>query len=424
VIADESSADVAADATDAAGLAPARRLLFGARRGWVDIRRAASVLAPSLPDARRPGLPLWYTSGTTGRPKGVMQRMPPESMAALTQASADHATAYEWTDRDVSLVQGPLYHAGPLASALTILHQGGLVVIMDKWTPVRCLELIDRYGVTASMMVPTMLHRLTALPEETRRAFHLRSLRPNGIMVGGARCPAHTKTAMIRWWGPVFVEAYGGSEATFSRISSEEALLHPGSVGRGRPGVTLCVLDDAGEECPPGAVGTVYARFADQAAHRPAYLNAPEKTAGSYVGDYFTLGDMGYLDEEGWLYLVDRRADLIVTGGANVYPAEVERVLAEHDAVDDVVVIGLPDDEWGHVVHAIVVAREAATDGLVAALHEHCRRSLAAFKCPRGFTFASEIDRTEMGKISRRKLREQFLDGVDGRFGATSTARG
>jgi long-chain acyl-CoA synthetase len=285
---------------------------------------------------------------------------------------------------------------------------------MEKWAPERCLELIDRYGVTASMMVPTMLHRLLLLPDETRAQFHLRSLRPNGIMVGGARCPAHTKSAMIEWWGPVFVESYGGSEAAFSRITSPEALAHPGSVGRGRPGVTLRVIDDAGNPCPPGVVGTIYARFDDATAHRPAYLNAPDKTAGSYVGEFFTLGDMGYIDEEGWLYLVDRRSDLIVSGGANIYPAEVERVLGAHDAVDDVVVIGVPDDEWGHVVHALVVVEHPA-DEMADELRAHCREFLAPYKCPKGFTFVPAIDRSEMGKVSRRKLREQFLGptGVD-----------
>jgi long-chain acyl-CoA synthetase len=412
VVADESTIAHATLAADAANLPRARRLLYGdgdgERDGWTDVRRASALHPASLPDARRPGLPLWYTSGTTGRPKGVVQRQPPPAMADLTQAAVDHADNYQWSERDVSLAQGPLYHAGPLASALTMLHQGGLVVIMDKWSPTRCLELIDRYGVTASMMVPTMLHRLLLLPDDMRRKFHLRSLRPGGIMLGGAQCPAHVKTAMIEWWGPVFVEAYGGSEATFSRITSEEALAHPGSVGRGRPGVTLRVFDDEGRECAPGNVGTVYARFDDTDAHRPAYHNAPEATAGSYSGEFFTLGDMGYLDEEGWLYLVDRRTDLIVSGGANVYPAEVERVLAEHHAVEDVVVIGEPDDDWGHVVHAIVVAR-TPRDDLADVLQAHCRQFLAAYKCPKGFTFVSSIDRSEMGKISRRKLSDQLF---------------
>ena len=347
VIGDESAIRQATLAADAAAIPPSHRLRFGTGDGWVDVRRSAAVHPPSLPENRQPGLPLWYTSGTTGRPKGVMQRQPSAAMVELTQSAVDHAAAYEWSERDVALVQGPLYHAGPLVSAVTMLHQGGLVVIMDKWSPLRCLELIERYGVTASMMVPTMLHRLLLLADDTRRQFHLGSLRPNGIMVGGARCPAHIKTAMIEWWGPVFVESYGGSEATFSRITSTEALAHPGSVGRGRPGVMLRIIDDDGNDCPPGAVGTIYARFDDATAHRPAYLNAPDKTADSYVGEYFTLGDMGYVDQDGWLFLVDRRSDLIVSGGANVYPAEVERVLGAHDAVDDVVVIGVPDDEWG-----------------------------------------------------------------------------
>jgi long-chain acyl-CoA synthetase len=293
-------------------------------------------------------------------------------------------------------------------SAVTILHQGGLVVIMDRWTPIRCLELIERHRVTASMMVPTMLHRLVSLPVEERERYDLASLRPNGIMIGGARCPADTKAAMIDWWGPVFVESYGGSETTFSRISSEESRAHPGSVGRGRPGAVLRVLDDDGNDCPPGVVGTVFAHITDRAL-RPSYRNAPDKTAASYVGDAFTLGDMGYLDDAGWLYLVDRRSDLIVSGGANVYPAEVERVLAEHPRVDDVAVIGVPHDDWGHVVHALVVANGDADDALVEQLRDRCRSLLAAYKCPKAISFWPSLNRSEMGKLSRRKLRERFL---------------
>jgi long-chain acyl-CoA synthetase len=173
----------------------------------------------------------------------------------------------------------------------------------------------------------------------------------------------------------------------------------------------LRVIDDDGNVCTPGGIGTIYARFDDATAHRPAYLNAPEKTADSYAGEFFTLGDMGYVDEGGWLYLVDRRSDLIVSGGANVYPAEVERVLGAHDAVDDVVVIALPDDEWGHIVHALVVAANP-NDELADNLLAHCRQLLAPYKCPKGFTFVTAIDRSEMGKVSRRRLREQFLAGA------------
>ena len=410
IVADESSIAQSSRAADVAGIPQTHRLLFGDAAGWTDLRRSRAAQSAALPDERQPGLPLWYTSGTTGRPKGVMQRQPATVMAELTQSAADHAAAYDWSERDVALVQGPLYHAGPLVSAVTMLHQGALVVIMDKWSPQRCLELIDRYQVTASMMVPTMMHRLLQLPREVRRRFDLRSLRPNGIMVGGARCPAQTKTAMIEWWGPVFVESYGGSEATFSRITSSEALEHPGSVGRGRPGVTLRIVDDEGVDCSPGSIGTIYTRFDDATTHRPAYLNDPDKTAASYLGEFFTLGDMGYLDEEGWLYLVDRRSDLILSGGANVYPAEVERVLNAHERVDDVVVIGVPDDEWGHVVHAVVVARPS--DDLVVSLQAHCREFLAPYKCPKSFTFVPQIDRSEMGKVSRHKLREQFLESM------------
>lgn len=406
LVVDSTSAVAAAPAATAASLSPDCRLAFDHCDGWVDLRRSASEFAPSLPPDRRPGLALWYTSGTTGRPKGVMQRRPPIAMAELTQSAADHAAAYEWDANDVSLVQGPLYHAGPFVSALTMLHQGGLVVIMDKWTPISCLEHIDRYRVTASMMVPTMLHRLASLPSDTREQFDLSSLRRNGVMLGGSICPPETKRAMIDWWGPVIMESYGGSEGTFSRITSEDAIAHPGSVGRGWRGVTLQVLDDDGNACGPNEIGTVYARLASDAAHRPAYLNSPDKTDGSYVGEFFTLGDVGYLDAQGWLFLLDRRADLIVSGGANVYPAEVERVLLQHGAVDDVAVIGIPNDEWGQTVHALVVPRTSdGDDALAAALVDFARERLAAYKCPRTVTFVASVGRSEMGKLQRRKLR-------------------
>ena len=346
-----------------------------------------------------------YTSGTTGRPKGVHRDVAPTSaLAAVNFCGYDED--YE-TTVDAHLLTGPLYHAAPLAFSVAVPFLYGVpIVIMDHWDPVEALRLIERHGITHTHMVPTMFHRLLALPEETRGHFDTSSLR--FVIHGAAPCPVPIKQRLIEWLGPVVVEYYAATEGLGTLVDSATWLAHPGTVGRPMAPGLVKVADDAGTDLPPGEVGLVFLQA--PAATKFDYYGDADKTAGAFRGDYFTLGDMGYMDEEGFLFLTDRTANLIISGGVNIYPAEVDAVLLEHAAVGDVATIGVPDEEWGEVVKAVVQPAEGVpgSDELAAELMAFCRDRLAHFKCPRSVDFVLELPREDTGKIFKRKLREQY----------------
>jgi long-chain acyl-CoA synthetase len=331
-------------------------------------------------------------------------------IASMVQFAIAPAGMCGWTDNDMYLSQCPLYFSGPISNCSQMLHLGATAILMDNWTPEGCLALIEKHKVTASMMVPTMFHRLLALPDEVKARYDVSSLRHNAILQSAGMCPVDVKRAMIEWWGPVFYESYGGTEGRYTCISSDEWLEHPGSVGRPYDGITLKVLDDDGNECPPGQIGTVYGKLAGADGLGTVYFNAPEKTTASRKGEFFTLGDMGYLDEDGWLYLADRRFDLIVSGGANIYPAEIEPVLLHHPKVVDAAVIGIPNAEWGQEVKAIVqpVSMDEAGPELEADIIAFAQRKLAKYKCPRSVDFREELPRLPSGKLYKRFLRDEY----------------
>jgi long-chain acyl-CoA synthetase len=390
----------------AARLAPAQvslRMCVGDIPAFESLSRAASAHPDSLPHRSLAGGPFYYTSGTTGRPKGVFR--PILGTQSLTEALSAfvRTAAVNGCPRDgVYLVQGPLHHSGPLGSSLNVLHAGATVVLMSRWDALTCLELIERYRVCATLMVPTMFHRLLALPAEVRGRYDISSLRRGVVKHGSAQCPVAVKRAIIDWFGPVLMETYGGQEGVITTVNCADWLAHPGTVGRvGR--VPVRILDDEGNECDPGAVGTIYAALGDVEYH-----HAPEKTAASRRGEFFTMGDLGYVDPDGWLYLVDRRVDLIISGGVNIYPAEVEAALLQHLAVADVAVIGIPNDEWGHEVKAIVQPSDgyAGSADLAAQLVAFCRARIAKYKCPRTVDFLDVLPRDPLGKLQRWQLRE------------------
>jgi long-chain acyl-CoA synthetase len=361
---------------------------------------------------------MFYTSGTTGRPKGVSKRVPPETTdgpLALSagiglRASSFVALAAASPADRVDVVCGPLYHAAPLAAACGALDNGALLVLLDKWTPEAFLDRVARYRVTHASMVPTMFHRLLALPEDDRARADVSSLQL--VMHAGAPCPVEVKRRMIEWWGPVLVEAYSSTEGAGTTVSSEEWLRKPGTVGRPSQGVEITIVDDDGNELGPGEAGLVYL---SQSLWEFEYHNDPDKTKANRRGELYTVGDIGYVDDEGYLFLCDRRADVIISGGVNIYPAEVEAVLLMHPAVADAVVIGVPSDEWGEEVRAVVEAATSAApdDELAADLVAFCRNGLSHYKCPRAVDFVDSLGRDPNGKVRKKVIRDRYWEGRD-----------
>jgi long-chain acyl-CoA synthetase len=347
------------------------------------------------------GSTMLYTSGTTGRPKGV--RRAPDSRSAFDVALL---TQYR-SDRHVHLCTGPLYHAAPLAFSLAAPTAMGVpIVMMDGWTAERTLALIDERGVTHTHMVPTMFHRLLSLPDDVKASYDLSTL--VFILHGAAPCPVDVKRRLIEWLGPIVWEYYAATEGAGTLVGPDEWLRKPGTVGRVNPPDHVRILDDAGDPVAAGEIGTVYLRAPD--SDHFEYYKAPEKTRSAYRNSHFTLGDVGYVDGDGYLFLTDRSAHLIITGGVNVYPAEIEAVLLTHPAVGDVGVVGRPDDEWGEIVIAAVEPQPGveATEALGSELVEWCRERIAHYKCPRRVVFVEALPRHDNGKLYKHQLREQL----------------
>jgi acyl-CoA synthetase (AMP-forming)/AMP-acid ligase II len=346
----------------------------------------------------------FYSSGTTGTPKGIKPKhaFPPFG----TGLTIDHVmgSAFGFGPDSVYLCPAPLYHAAPIGWSLGTQRHGGTVVLMEKFDPLECLRAIEEHRVTHVQFVPTHFVRMLKLPEEQRRAFDLSSLQV--VVHAAAPCPVEVKRQMIDWLGPKVLEFYAGSEgAGMTVITAAEWLAHPGSVGKAVQG-TLHILGEGGAELPPGEVGQIF--FEGGGSFE--YYNDPEKTAGA-INDrgWVTLGDLGQVDDEGYLYLADRRTDLIISGGVNLYPAEVEDALVLHPAVADVAVIGVPDPEMGQSVKAVVQPapdRQAGPE-LAEELLAHCRTVLAGFKCPRSIDFVQELPRLPTGKLLRRRVRDE-----------------
>jgi len=367
---------------------------------------SAAAACPETPIADEiEGLDMLYSSGTTGRPKGVkwpLSGQPPGGRTMLL----DLLTGLFGYDADTRyLCTAPLYHAAPLRHSMVTIRMGGTVHVMGKFDALEALRLIEAQRITHSQWVPTMFVRLLKLPEAERARFDLSSMRM--AVHAAAPCPVGVKRAMIDWWGPILHEYYAGTENNgFTAITAPEWLSHPGSVGRAKLGV-IHICDANGQELPAGIEGEVYF----ENGHPFAYHNDPAKTAESRnARGWTTLGDIGRLDAEGYLYLTDRKSFVIISGGVNIYPQETEDALVDHPAVLDAAVIGVPNEDFGEEVLAVVelVAGAQPSEPLGAELIAHCRQRLSAIKCPRRVVFRQTLPRTPTGKLMKRLLRDEF----------------
>ncbi|CAJ1581032.1 acyl-CoA synthetase [[Mycobacterium] wendilense] len=388
------------------------RYAFG---GPVDGYGSYTELLESVGDARLADQPrggeMLYSSGTTGRPKGIKPHLPPgqideagDPLVGLLQ----HAFAV--TDKDVYLSPAPIYHTAPLKWCGGIQALGGTVVLMERFDAEQALAAIEKYRVTATQMVPTMFVRMLQLPDEVRARYDVSALRL--AVHAAAPCPPDVKDAMIDWWGPILVEYYGATEQHGTTImTAAEWQTKRGSVGRAVLG-TLHICDDDGVELPPGQVGTIY--FEREVAPF-VYHNDTEKTAESRHREHdnwCTVGDLGYVDEDGYLFLTDRKAFMIISGGVNIYPQEIENVLTLHPKVFDVAVIGIPDAEMGEQVKAVVQLREGVrpSDDLAAEIVAYVRERIAHYKAPRSVDFVDELPRLATGKLAKRVLINQYVE--------------
>ncbi|MFI5053753.1 MAG: AMP-binding protein [Acidimicrobiia bacterium] len=411
LVVDDPHAAAAEAGAARAGVPTSLRFCRDARAGFRPLAELSEGQADDpLPD-RRAGQVMFYTSGTTGRPKGVRKRfdeVPADQIGLTTPIGPFPRAPFDPVGDDVHIVGGPLYHAAPLAGAAIALDAGAVLVLMDRWTPQRWLDLVERYRVTNASMVPTMFHRLLALPDEVRARSDVSSLR--SVSHAGAPCAVDLKHRMLDWLGPIITESYSSTEGAGTSVTAQEWLLRPGTVGRPSPGVTLKILDDDGNECASGVEGLVYL---SPALWEFEYHHDPAKTDANRRDGLFTVGDIGYVDDDGYLFLCDRQAEVIISGGVNIYPAEVEAALLAHPAVGDAAVIGVPDDEWGEEVRAIVEPRRGAVPGpgLERILVQWCRDRLAHFKCPKRVDFVDTMGRDPNGKLRKAQLRASYWEG-------------
>ena len=351
------------------------------------------------------GQDMLYSSGTTGRPKAVKMTYEPLPYGEVTDTAKMVIALYGFDNKTVYLSPAPLYHAAPLRFSLMAIYAGGTVIVMERFDALEALALIEKYKVTHSQWVPTMFVRMLKLPEDKRVQFDMSSLKI--AIHAAAPIPIPVKEKMIEWWGPILFEYYAGTEANgLTAIASEEWMTHKGSVGKAFVG-TAHILDEAGNELPPGEPGLIY--FGD--GQEFEYHDDPEKTKESRSPQgWTTINDIGYLDEEGYLYLTDRASNMIISGGVNIYPQETENVLIMHSKVVDAAVLGVPNEEFGEEVKGVVQPKDMSAVGpeLEQELITYCRSKLSKIKCPVSIDFEAELPRTATGKLLKRLLKERY----------------
>jgi long-chain acyl-CoA synthetase len=415
LLADTEFAAVAAEAvSEAPGVTV--RLAFGEGTldRFDDYEGALASASPDEPADQASGTYMFYTSGTTGRPKGVRSTSFAVGMPVSVHATllAGLAGMLHVPDGGVCLVNAPIYHGGPFLFSMLPAYRGATLVVRRRFDAEEMLLLIDEYRVTTAYSVPTHFVRLLRLPDETKAAFDGGSLK--AVFHTGAPCAPEVKRQMLEWWGPVVHELYSATETggLGCFVTGDEWLTHPGTVGRPLPVVAIEIVGDDGEPMPPGEAGTVYVR--NLIGGDFSYHGAPEKTAEAHrAPGLMTVGDIGYLDDDGYLFLCDRKIDMIISGGVNIYPAEIEAVLVNHPAVLDAAVFGIPHDEYGEEVTAVVELAPGyeASEKLGAEILACARDHLARYKVPRSIDFTDEFPRTDTGKLVKRELRDPYWTG-------------
>jgi long-chain acyl-CoA synthetase len=413
IVSDERFAASVIAAADEAGLPADARLAHGTVPGFRDIEAALAEQPDTLPDDRAAGAAMHYTSGTTGKPKGVRRKLSefsPDDMAEL--ATGFFALfGIPHRDRNVHLSTSPNYHTAVTTFAGNSLNSGHTVVFMDKWDPEETLAKIERYKVTHTHMVPTQFHRMLQLPEDVKARYDVSSMK--WAIHAAAPCPIDVKQKMLDWWGPVIWEYYGATEGGGTTATPEDWLKYPGTVGAPWPISELKITDDDRAPVGPGVPGTVWMKMGGQDFE---YKGDKAKTDDNHDADgFFTVGDVGYLNEDGFLFLCDRKSDMIIAGGVNIYPAEIEGEILAHPRVGDVAVFGIPDNDMGEQIKAVVepVAGDPAGDELAASIMEHLAGRLAKFKWPKSIDFVAELPREPTGKLLKRQLRDPYWEGRD-----------
>jgi acyl-CoA synthetase (AMP-forming)/AMP-acid ligase II len=390
-----------------------RLMINGTDEGFEAYEEVAGAQPTTPIDDETEGRDMLYSSGTTGRPKGVRVPIPDSPMGTPDGVTVLSQALYGVTADSVYLSPAPLYHSAPLRFTMAAQRLGATVVVMEHFDPMEYLRLIEKHKVTYSQVVPTMFVRMLKLPKEEREQPDTSSLQL--VIHAAAPCPVPVKEQMIEWWGPVLFEYYAGTEGNgFVCCNSEEWLAHKGTVGKAILG-TVHIMDEDGNEVPTGESGTIYFEGGSEFE----YHNDPEKTKGSRNDKgWSTLGDIGYLDDEGYLYLTDRKAFMIISGGVNIYPQEAENVLTMHPKVMDVAVFGVPNEDFGEEVKAVVQPADMADAGpaLERELLAFCREHLADVKCPRSVDFEEELPRHPTGKLYKRLLKDRYWTGHETRI--------
>ena len=399
-------------AAEESGFPDAMRFSVGAVEGFRPFSGLTEGQPETLPEDRAAGTVMNYTSGTTGKPKGVRRPLADLSPDLVFSLMTGFLAMFDLKPEDdnVHICGSPLYHTAVLVFSSSSLHMGHAVVLMDKWTPEEMLRLIETYRVTHSHMVPTQFHRLLALPPEVRARYDVSSLR--SMVHAAAPCPVETKWKMLEWWGDSIYEYYAATEGGGTLCKPGEWRKYPGTVGRAWGGSDIKIYDDEGHELPAGEVGTVYMLLGPASFE---YKDDQKKTRDNRIGNYFTVGDVGTLNEDGYLFLRDRKNDMIISGGANIYPAEIEAEMIQCPQVADVAVFGIPNDDWGEEVKAVVelVDGAEASDATRRAIFAFLEPRLARMKTPRSIDFIDEMPRDPNGKLYRRKLRDPWWAGRD-----------